>query len=128
MKSSAAAENEGDPLGTVNRLLTIGRIVWILVVLAAAGVGWGVSSLLGEGAARASFSLTLDSHERRINAAEVAIVVNLAGRIGAMEKSNSEARSDREKILDRINSIAERMSNIEGALVVIKETLKQGMK
>lgn len=101
-QATPAQASEEPALNTVNRLVTWGRMAWLVVALGSGGIGTGVGFLLGEGAARATFEATIKAHETRIESLEVKVDV-------ATEKTG--------KILEKLNSV-------EGSLDTIKALLR----
>ena len=101
-QTQSQAPSDEPALSTVNRLVTWGRMAWLVVALGSGGVGAGVGFLLGEGAARAQFAATIEAHEARINVLETKVD-------NATEKAN--------KILEKLNSV-------EGSLDTIKALLR----
>ena len=129
--TAAAPQQEPDSLGTLNRIITVGRLVWILVVIGSGGFGTGVGFLIGEGSARASFAAQYEQHERRISMAESVIASERVERLARHErdrlergKSLEDERQERLKIIEKLGAVGDRISSVEGSLKIIAENLK----
>lgn len=123
----AAMKDEPDTLGTINKVVTIGRLVWVLLVIGSGGVGF----LLGEGSARATFAAQYDQHDKRIAATEVVLAAERVERAARVERDRLERtqdleaeRKERERIIEKIGEVGNRISNVEGALKIIAENVK----
>lgn len=57
----------------VNKVITFGRVIWILVALACGGVGSFIGFLMGEGGARVAFDTRYQDHEKRIGNLELKV-------------------------------------------------------
>lgn len=88
----------------IGKVITTGRLVWLLVAIGLGGIGTSVGFLIGEGAARAGFGARFTEHDRRLT---------------AIEMEQAEARAMRAQILDKLN-------HVEGSLDTIKAILLRG--
>lgn len=120
-----------DPLVAINRVITVGRLVWILVSLGSLGFGTGVGFLLGEGSARAAFAAQYEMHEKRIASAELQMSTEKSERTVREERERVERtlsaeneRQERAKIIEKIGAVGDRISGVEGSLRIIAENLK----
>lgn len=127
----AAMKDEPDTLGTINKVVTIGRLVWVLLVIGSGGFGTGVGFLLGEGSARATFAAQYEQHDKRIAAAEGVLAAERVERAARVERDRLERtqdleaeRKERDRIIEKINEVGGRIANVEGALKIIAENVK----
>lgn len=70
-----------DPVGAIGKLLTVGRVVWVLIALMLGGGGTGIGFLIGEGTARANFESRYTDHEKRLGALEAHAAEDRAARV-----------------------------------------------
>jgi len=124
--------DDSDTITKLNRIVTFGRLVWVIVVLGSGGVGTGIGFLIGEGSARATFTAQYETHEKRIAATEAAVASERIERAAREERDRLERardleadRLERAKIIEKIGLVAERMSGVEGSLTTIKDQLRR---
>ena len=128
----SARPSDSDTLTRLNRIVTFGRLVWVLVVLGSGGIGTGIGFLIGEGSARATFAAQYETHDKRLASAEAQLASERIERAARDERDRQERardleadRQERAKIIEKIGLVAERMSGVEGSLTTIKETLRR---
>lgn len=110
----------------LSKAITLGRLVWALVVIAAGGLGTIAGCLYGEGRARGAFEVTVQDHGRRVIDLEVARegdsvlraqVGDHERRIGAIEVAREGDRATWVRLLSEVSSI-------KGSLDTMKVWLK----